>query len=154
MEEYLNSINIKTIYTDVGDIKVYEQIKRNHLNFGGEESGHIIFTDYSNTGDGTISALQILEILGKSKKKLSELANIFALNPRVKANIPFKNHDPLQKEAVNNKLNNIMSENSDLKIVVRKSGTEDLIRVSVEGKQKDKITQALKQITGYIEGCC
>ena len=153
LEEYLNSINIQTIYTGVGDIKVCEQIKQNHLNFGGEESGHIIFTDYSNTGDGIVSALQILEILVKSKKRLSELAKIFALNPQVKTNIPFKNQNPLQEETVNNKLNDIIKGNSDLKIVVRKSGTEDLIRVLVEGKQKARITQVLKQITNCIKDC-
>ena len=150
LEEYLNNIGIKTIYTDVGDIKVYEKIKYNHLNFGGEESGHIIFADYSNTGDGIVSALQILEILIRSKKKLSEIARAFTLNPQAKVNVPFKNNNPLEKGAVNNSIENIIKQNPDLKIVIRKSGTENLIRVLVEGKEKSKVVQVLEQIIQAI----
>ncbi len=150
LEEYLSNIGIKTIYTDVGDVKVYEQVKQNHLNFGGEESGHIIFADYSNTGDGIVSTLQVLEILVESKKKLSELAGIFTLNPQVKTNIAFKTQNPLKDQTVNNNITNIIKQNSDLKIVIRKSGTENLIRVSVEGKEKVKINQVLQQITEAI----
>ena len=150
LEGYLNNIGIKTIYTDVGDIKVYEKIKHNHLNFGGEESGHIIFADYSNTGDGIVSALQILEILVKNKKKLSEIARVFTLNPQAKANVPFKNKNPLEKDAVNNSIDDIIKQNPDLKIVIRKSGTENLIRVLVEGKEKSKVVQVLEQIIQAI----
>lgn len=146
LEEYLSSINVKTFYTDVGDVKVHEMIKQNKLNFGGEESGHIIFADYSNTGDGIISALQMLEILVANQKKLSELADIFTLNPQVKTNIGFKNKNPLKNQVINDNITDIIKKDPNLKIVIRKSGTENLIRVLVEGKEKIKITQVLEQI--------
>ncbi|MSO13848.1 phosphoglucosamine mutase [Rickettsiales endosymbiont of Trichoplax sp. H2] len=150
LEEYLQSIKVKTIYSEVGDIKVHELMVKNGLNFGGEESGHIIFSDYSNTGDGIISALQILAIMIKNGKKLSDIANIFKLNPQIKSNIKFKNQNPLNKEEVNKSINNIIKYNANLKIVVRKSGTEKLIRILVEGKDKSKINKVHDEIIKSI----
>jgi phosphoglucosamine mutase len=150
LEEYFKSIGIKTIYSEVGDIKVHEQMVKNDLNFGGEESGHIIFSDYSNTGDGIVSALQILAILVESKKKLSDLVNIFKLNPQVKSNIKFNDNNPLLKDSISSNIRNIIDNNSDLKIVIRKSGTEKLIRVLVEGKEKAKIEKVHDEIVKSI----
>ncbi len=150
LEEYLKSVGIKTIYSEVGDIKVHELMVKNNLNFGGEESGHIIFSDYSNTGDGIVSALQILAILVESKNKLSDLVNIFKLHPQVKSNIKFDDNNPLLKDSVSNSIRNIIDNNSDLKIVVRKSGTEKLIRVLVEGKEKADIEKVHDEIVKLI----
>lgn len=150
LEDYLKSIGIKTIYSEVGDIKVHELMVKNNLNFGGEESGHIIFSDYSNTGDGIVSALQILAILVESKKKLSDLVNIFKLHPQVKSNIKFNDNNTLLKDSVSSNIRNIINNNSDLKIVVRKSGTEKLIRVLVEGKEKAKIEKVHDEIVKSI----
>ena len=150
LEEYLKNIGIKTIYSEVGDIKVHELMVKNNLNFGGEESGHIIFSDYSSTGDGIVSALQILAILVESGEKLSDLVKIFKLNPQIKSNIRFDDKNPLLKVSVNNDINNIIVNNPDLKIVVRKSGTEALIRVLVEGKGKLKIQKIHDEIVKSI----
>ena len=150
LEDYLKSMGIKTIYSEVGDIKVHELMVKNNLNFGGEESGHIIFSDYSNTGDGIVSALQILAILVESKKKLSDLVNIFKLHPQVKSNIKFNDNNPLLKDSVSSNIRNIINNNSDLKIVVRKSGTEKLIRVLVEGKEKADIKKVHDEIVKLI----
>lgn len=150
LEEYLKNIGIKTIYSEVGDIKVHELMVKNNLNFGGEESGHIIFSDYSSTGDGIVSALQILAILVESGEKLSDLVKIFKLNPQIKSNIRFDDKNPLLKVSVNNDINNIIVNNPDLKIVVRKSGTEALIRVLVEGKEKLKIQKIHDEIVKSI----
>ena len=150
LEEYLKNIGIKTIYSEVGDIKVHELMVKNNLNFGGEESGHIIFSDYSSTGDGIVSALQILAILVESGGKLSDLVKIFKLNPQIKSNIRFNDKNPLLEVSVNNDINNIIENNPDLKIVVRKSGTEALIRVLVEGKGKLKIQKVHDEIVKSI----
>ncbi|MFK7761034.1 MAG: phosphoglucosamine mutase [Candidatus Midichloriaceae bacterium] len=150
LEDYLKSMGIKTIYSEVGDIKVHELMVKNNLNFGGEESGHIIFSDYSNTGDGIVSALQILAILVESKKKLSDLVNIFKLHPQVKSNIKFNDNNPLLIDSVSSNIRNIINNNSDLKIVIRKSGTEKLIRVLVEGKEKAKIEKVHDEIVKSI----
>jgi phosphoglucosamine mutase len=150
LEEYLKSINIKTIYSNVGDVEVYKKIKENKLNFGGEESGHIIFADCSTTGDGIISALQILAILVESKKKLSKFANIFKLNPQARINIDFKNESPLDLVSVSKIINDISNHNPNMKIVVRKSGTEKLIRVLVEGKDKNQADRIVEQVVDAI----
>jgi phosphoglucosamine mutase len=134
----------------VGDIKVHQMMRENNLNFGGEESGHIIFADYSNTGDGIVSALQVLAILVESKKKLSEFADIFDLNPQVTYNVPFKSKSPLENPEVINAIANIKKENSNLKIIIRKSGTENLVRALVEGKEQDEIAKVLNQIIKLI----
>ena len=146
LEEYLKSVGIQTMYSDVGDIKVHQMMRENSLNFGGEESGHIIFADYSNTGDGIVSALQVLAILVESTKKLSEFADIFDLNPQVTYNVPFKNKSPLENPEVINAIANIKKENNNLKIIIRKSGTENLVRALVEGKEQNEIAKVLDQI--------
>lgn len=150
LEEYLKGVGIKTIYSEVGDIKVHELMVKNNLNFGGEESGHIILSDYSNTGDGIVSSLQILAILVDNKKKLSSLVNIFKLNPQIKSNIKFNGKSPLLKDNICIDIKNITDNNPDLKIVIRKSGTEKLIRVLVEGKEKERIKKVHDEIVRSI----
>ena len=97
-----------------------------------------------------MSALQILAILVESGEKLSDLVKIFKLNPQIKSNIRFDDKNPLLKVSVNNDINNIIVNNPDLKIVVRKSGTEGLIRVLVEGKGKLKIQKIHDEIVKSI----
>ena len=150
LEKYLKGFGVETLYSEVGDIKVHELLIKNNLNFGGEESGHIILLDYSNTADGIVSALQILAILVKSSKKLSEISNLFKLNPQVKSNIAFDQNNPLLRGHVNQKINTIINNNIDLKIIVRKSGTEKVIRVLVEGKSKLKIKKVHDEIVKSI----
>ncbi len=150
LEEYLKSIGIKTLYSEVGDIKIHELLVRNDLNFGGEESGHIILSDYSHTGDGIVAALQLLAILVQSKKKISEISNIFQLNPQIKSNIQFRNKNPLTQKKINQMMNHIVNHNSELKIIVRQSGTEKMIRVLVEGKEELKIKKVHDEIIKNI----
>ncbi|MFQ3307711.1 MAG: phosphoglucosamine mutase [Candidatus Midichloriaceae bacterium] len=150
LEQYFKNIGISTVYTDVGDIKVSERLNSLKLNFGGEESGHIIFSDYSHAGDGIISALQILAILVDSKKRMSELTNIFKLNPSFKNNIRFKGDDPLEKIGIIDVIDDIKKQNPDLKIIVRRSGTEDIIRVLVEGNAN--ANKVLCQLVEIISG--
>ena len=98
----------------------------------------------------TWAGLQILAILVESKKKLSDLVNILKLHPQVKSNIKFNDNNPLLKDSVSSNIRNIINNNTDLKIVVRKSGTEKLIRVLVEGKEKAKIEKVHEEIVKTI----
>jgi phosphoglucosamine mutase len=150
LEEYLKTIGIKTLYSEVGDIKVHQKLREHNLNFGGEESGHIIFADYSNTGDGIVSALQVLAILVESQKKLSEFSDIFRLNPQVTHNVPYKGKNPLDDTSILSGVDYIKKNNPDLKVIVRKSGTENLVRVLVEGKEHNRIAKVLQQIVEVI----
>jgi phosphoglucosamine mutase len=149
LEEYLNYIGVSTIRTQVGDRYVLEEMRRHKCNFGGEQSGHIVLGDYSTTGDGLVASLQILTKLASENKKISELANIFKLNPQILKNIRFDKNAPNPME---NKLfqDFIIQKELELKksgrILVRKSGTENLLRIMIEGKDFDLINKISDEI--------
>ena len=155
LENYLSYIGISTIRTKVGDRHVLEAMKNNKCNFGGEQSGHIILGDYSNTGDGLVAALQILSALYDSKKKVSELADLFPLMPQILKNIRFdqakSKNNPLENQQI---LDFIKQEEEKLgensRIFIRKSGTEPLIRILVEGDNENLIEEVANNIAEKI----
>jgi len=152
LEEYLNYIGVSTIRTQVGDRYVLEEMRRQKCNLGGEQSGHIVLGDYSTTGDGLIASLQILAKLASENKKISELANIFKLNPQILKNIRFDKNAPNPME---NKVfqDFIIQKEIELKksgrILVRKSGTENLLRIMIEGKDFDLINKISDEIITF-----
>ncbi|MFM7558417.1 MAG: phosphoglucosamine mutase, partial [Alphaproteobacteria bacterium] len=133
LEEYLNYIGVSTIRTNIGDRYVLEEMKKQKCNFGAEQSGHIVLSDYSTTGDGLIASLQILEILANQQQKISDLKKIFTLNPQILVNLKFQSTiNPLQK----NEVQDFIKQQQEIigksgRILVRKSGTENLIRIMV-----------------------
>lgn len=148
-----NSINF--VATKVGDRYVLESMLKNDYILGGEQSGHIIFKEYANTGDGELTSLQILKVLKESGKKLSELASIMEEYPQVLKNVKVsKEGKENYKENIN--INNIISEvteelNGDGRVLVRPSGTENLIRVMLEGKNIQEISKLCDKIVSVIE---
>ena len=153
LEHHLKSLGVDVIRTDIGDKNVFSMMQKHGINLGGEQSGHIIFSDYTTTGDGTIAALQVLAQLAASAQPLSQLSKEFELYPQVSENIKFKEKNPLEVKAVSKGLDKIKIENPDAKIIVRKSGTEKLVRVLVEGdKRKTDISKISNQIQGLILG--
>lgn len=153
LENYLNYIGVSTIRSQVGDRYVLSEMRKGGYNFGGEQSGHIVLSDYSTTGDGLIAALQILSILASENKKLSEIANLFESFPQILKNVKFdKNQpNPLEQEKVQNFIKQKQDElGEDGRILVRKSGTENLIRVMVEGKNDDQIAKITDQIADIV----
>ena len=154
IEKYLEYLGISTIRVGVGDRYVLEGIKNNNCNFGGEQSGHIVLSDFSSTGDGLVASLKLLSILKSSGKKMSDLAKIFNLNPQVLVNIKIANrgYNPLENQDV---LNLIKQEEEKIKkngrILVRKSGTENLIRIMVEGENEEQINIIAEKITNFIK---
>ena len=122
---------------------------------GGEQSGHIIFKELATTGDGELTALQILSIISEEKKSLKECSKIMKKYPQVSKNIKVKNED--KKELfTNDEINNIINKSKDIlkdtgRIIVRPSGTEPLIRVMIEGNDLDLINQLLEDISCVIE---
>ncbi|MFH1714731.1 MAG: phosphoglucosamine mutase [Elusimicrobiota bacterium] len=146
----MNDMGIKTIETGVGDRYVYEAMKTNDLNLGGEQSGHIIFRDYSVTGDGMLTALQILRIVKEKGKRLSELGGIIKKLPQILINVKVREKKdimaiPKLKERYNTIKNSLGSEG---RINVRYSGTEPLLRVMIEGRNKEEIED---MAGGYAE---
>lgn len=141
--------------TKVGDRYVLEEMEIEGYNLGGEQSGHVIFRDFSTTGDGQLTAIQLLCHMRQSGKKLSELAGVMTRYPQVMKNIrvspqgklAFYNNEAVHDivEAYKQKLGN------EGRIVVRVSGTEPLIRVMVEGRDQSAIEEAANEVAGVVE---
>lgn len=151
-----NDINMIT--TKVGDRYIMEQMLAGGYNLGGEQSGHIIFHDYATTGDGQLTAVQLLSIIKRQERKASELGSMMERYPQVMVNVKII---PKWKEAWKNdtEIEKIINVNqtklgSSGRILVRESGTEPLIRVMIEGKKFRLINQMALEITDKIKERC
>ncbi len=143
---------IKVLHTQVGDRYVVEEMARGGYNLGGEQSGHLIFLDYNTTGDGVLSALQVLAVMKRENKRLSELAKIMTPFPQVLLNVPVRQKkDPQRIPEIASLLKKIEAKLVDRgRILVRSSGTESLIRVMVEGEDEKEISAFAEQIAECI----
>lgn len=144
---------IKTIYTDVGDRYIMETMLKEGYNLGGEQSGHIIFLDDINTGDGVISALKLLSVLVETGKPLSELRKVISPFPQVLLNVevPFKK-DISELIGVPEKINRFSGILKDRgRIFVRYSGTQSYLRVMVEGENEEEIKTIAEEIKEEIK---
>lgn len=153
LENYLNYIGVSTIRTAVGDRYVLEAMRKGGYNFGGEQSGHIVLSNYSTTGDGLVAALQVLSVVCESKQSVSKVLDLFQSFPQVLKNVKFSSEkNPLEDE---NLQNFIKFQEKELgasgRILVRKSGTEKLIRVMVEGKSFEQISEIADLIAKQIK---
>ena len=150
LEKFLNEKGIKVYRSAVGDKYVLEVMKKYDLNFGGEQSGHIIFSDYAKTGDGLVSALQCMAYLLQSGKKASEAFNLFELYPQVQTNINVKEKIPLENiEGSKEMLNSI--EKEGYRHLVRYSGTENKLRMLIEGQDIKKAKELLEKLKNFFE---
>lgn len=147
LEKFLNSKNIDLLRTKVGDRYVVEEMRNRNINVGGEPSGHVILNDYATTGDGLVTALQVLAVLAEEKLDVSAACNNFEPYPQLLQNIRFKGGDPLQSEQVKK---SIKAGEDRLgatgRLVIRKSGTEPLIRVMGEGENDDVVRAVVGDI--------
>ena len=147
----MESDGIAVVKTAVGDRYVLENMLVNDYSLGGEQSGHVILREFSNTGDGLLTALQVMQVLAKSKKSLSELASKMQKYPQVLINVKDVKREKL---AASNKISNYIAEQeknlgSNGRILVRASGTESLIRVMVEAKEMQtaqKIAESIAEL--------
>lgn len=152
---YCKYHNINFIATKVGDKYVLENMLENDFILGGEQSGHIIFKEYANTGDGQLTSLQVLNVMAHTNKSLKELKDIMEKYPQVMINVEAtKEQKELYKtnEKIKDEINNIENTlKEDGRVLVRPSGTENLIRVIIEGKDKDTINKYCKELASFIE---
>ena len=143
----------KIIRTAVGDRYVVEEMLRGGYNLGGEQSGHLIFLDYNTTGDGIQSALQVLAIMRKREKKLSELARVMTPLPQVLVNVRVAEKRDVKTIPEAAKL--IEEAEKSLKdegrVLIRYSGTEPLLRIMLEGTDKDQITVWANEIAEAVD---
>ena len=150
LEDFLAKYGIKVYKTKVGDKYTLDALRKNDLNFGAEESGHIIFRDFAKTGDGVVSALQVVNYLLDSGKKASEAFNLFELYPQVKLNLNVSKKIPLEEiEGAKEELEKIKK--AGYNYVVRYSGTENKLRLLVEGENKNKAKELLDNLANFFK---
>ena len=140
-EMYLkNKLGVTLIREDVGDINVISKMQKHNYNLGGEQSGHIIIGQYTSTGDGILAALKILEILSNQNSKASKLFNLYKKFPQIKSNIRIKEKITKKMEEKINRIKlDFKKKYKNLRFLVRKSGTEPLLRILVEGADESKV---------------
>ena len=155
LKKFCEKENINFVDTKVGDRYVLENMLANNYIIGGEQSGHIIFKELSNTGDGELTSLQVLEILSKTKKKLSELKSIMISYPQVLVNVAVTKEGKklyVSDEEINNLIKKTQDELKDNgRVLIRASGTEDLVRVMIEGTDTDIIQKQADGIAKKIK---
>ncbi|MCJ8328206.1 MAG: phosphoglucosamine mutase [Campylobacterales bacterium] len=150
LEDYLNQYEIDLQRTDVGDKNVLVNMKSNGINFGGEQSGHVIFSDFAKTGDGLASALQVLALILRSGKKASEVLNPFELYPQILKNLSISKKIPLKDiEGLDEILASVRKKG--MRELIRYSGTENLLRVLLEGKDKKLVDDTMKELVTFFE---
>ncbi|MFW6027341.1 MAG: phosphoglucosamine mutase, partial [bacterium] len=151
LERHLQGLKLKLLRTRVGDRYVVEQMRRNAVNVGGEQSGHIILSDFTTTGDGLIAALQVLAVLVASGKPVSEVCHLFEPLPQVLENVRYANGMPLDMPEVKSAIDAAEATlGAKGRIVVRKSGTEPLIRVMGEGEDAREVRKVVQGIVDAI----
>jgi len=157
LHEFCNKSNIRLICTPVGDRNVLEKMLEYGYRIGGEQSGHIIFTDYATTGDGQLTALQFLQILRRSGKAASELASICPSYPQTLINVELPNRPGLKEDVMASAAlaEAVAREEEQLggdgRVLVRPSGTEPLIRVMVEAKTEEQAYACAARLADLVK---
>ncbi len=153
LEKHMERIGLRLERTNVGDRYVVAAMQKLGCNLGGEQSGHIVISDFNTTGDGLVAALQVLAVLTEKGRPVSNLFKLFEPYPQILKNVRYnENVDPLKnshvKQAINDGENSL---NGNGRVVIRKSGTEPLIRVMVEGNDDKLISSVTDDIVASVE---
>jgi phosphoglucosamine mutase len=152
LERYLSSRQLSLARTRVGDRYVVEHMRSNGFNVGGEQSGHIVLSDFSTTGDGLLAALQVLAEVVRLGKPVSEVCKIFEPVPQVLRSVRFKSGKPLDDNKVKSAVAAAESRlGKSGRLVIRASGTEPLIRVMAEGDDESLVRDVVDEICGVID---
>jgi len=150
LEDYLASHKIKLERSAVGDKHVLEVMKKVGSNFGGEQSGHVIFSDFAKTGDGLVSGLQAFAYMIETNKTASEAFNIFDLYPQKLVNINISHKIPIN-EIKGTKELFAEIEAAGMRHLVRYSGTENLMRILLEGKEQVKLNKMMDKTVAFFK---
>jgi phosphoglucosamine mutase len=149
LERYLGGLGLTLARTAVGDRYVLEHMREHGYNVGGEASGHIILSDYATTGDGLVAALQVLAVVKKQDKPVSQVCHRFEPLPQVLRNVRYKAGKPLEDANVRRAIKSAEQKlNGHGRLVIRPSGTEPVIRVMGEGDNKSLVEDA---VDGIVE---
>lgn len=152
LERFLQGQKLDLIRTPVGDRYVVEHMREHGFNVGGEQSGHIVLTDFTTTGDGLVSALQVLSVVVSSGKPVSEVCNQFEPFPQVLQNVRYSSGKPLEDSHVMDAIKEGESRlGQNGRLVIRPSGTEPLIRVMAEGDDQGLVRDVVSEIVGVLK---
>lgn len=153
LERYLDERGLRLERTAVGDRYVVERMRAQGFNLGGEQSGHIVMTDYATTGDGLIAALQFLAALAETQRKASELVRQFTPVPQLLKNVRFAaGADPLATDIVRAEIAHAETRLANSgRVLIRKSGTEPLIRVMAEAEDEVLLNEVVDNIVAAVE---
>jgi len=150
LEDYLKTLDLELHRSDVGDKNVLEIMKRDGINFGGEQSGHVIMHDYAKTGDGLVSALQTLALILDKKEKASVALRPFELHPQKLENLNVKNKKPLEDiDGLDEILKEL--ESKHIRHLVRYSGTENKLRILLEGQSAKELNIEMAKVTDFFK---
>jgi phosphoglucosamine mutase len=152
LERHLDAQGLSLVRTKVGDRYVVEEMRRSGYSVGGEQSGHVILSDYTTTGDGLVTALQVLCVVVQQGRPVSEVCRRFEPVPQILKNIRYSEGRPLENELVRKAIDagRLKLGNSG-RLVIRPSGTEPVIRVMAEGDDRDLVRQVVDDIAGAVE---
>ncbi len=151
LERFVNGLGVELHRTPVGDRYVVEHMRKNGCNIGGEQSGHIILTDFATTGDGLIAALQVLAVIVEMERPASEVLRVFEPLPQVLKNVRFGQSEPLELAKVRDAIKaGEIRLGEQGRLVIRKSGTEPVIRVMGEGDDRDLVETVVEEIVETI----
>jgi phosphoglucosamine mutase len=152
LERYLESHDMQLIRTQVGDRHVASRMRADGFNVGGEQSGHLLMTEYSPTGDGTMAAIQILAEIKRQNRPASEVLNVFEPVPQLLKNVRYSGENPMTHPKL---LDAIETAQSDFagqgRVLIRASGTEPLIRIMAEGDDSEKVEAVVDSFVELIE---
>ncbi|UMM64497.1 phosphoglucosamine mutase [Aristophania vespae] len=151
LAKYLEDMGLTLFRTAVGDRYVVERMRQASANIGGEQSGHVVLSDYSTTGDGLVAALQVLAVMIESKKTASEVCNVFKPYPQMLKNLRYSGPNPMNKPEMK-EINQWAHEQLDGqgRLVLRASGTEPLIRVMIEAEDENLVQTLVQQVCDKI----
>ena len=151
LERFLSGIGLTLARTAVGDRYVLEHMREHGYNLGGEQSGHIILSDYTTTGDGLVAALQLLAVLKRLDKPVSEVCHCFEPLPQILKNVRYRSGQPLQQDTVVTAIESArLRLGTEGRLVIRPSGTEPVIRVMGEGDDRDLVVQVVDDVVDAL----
>jgi phosphoglucosamine mutase len=151
LERHLQSLGMSLARTAVGDRYVLEYMREHGFNVGGEQSGHIILSDYSTTGDGLIAALQVLACVKKDDRPVSEVCHRFEPLPQILKNVRYRKGQPLAEDKVVSAIEDARKRlGNQGRLVIRPSGTEPVIRVMAEGDDRDLVQRVVDDVVDVI----
>jgi phosphoglucosamine mutase len=151
LERYLAGLGLSLARTAVGDRYVLEHMRAHGFNLGGEQSGHIILSDYATTGDGLVAALQLLAVVKRQNRPVSEVCHCFEPLPQILKNVRYKQGRPLEEKPVVSAIEaarQMLGESG--RLVIRPSGTETVIRVMAEGDDRDLVMRAVDEVVDAV----